>query len=412
MHRMIGSVEEGIKEFKTGKMLIMVDDENRENEGDLVIAASFANAKAINFMVTHGRGLVCLPATSQRLRELELAPMVYYNTAKMGTNFAVSIDASDHTTTGISAADRAETVRVFIDPASKPSDLARPGHVFPLEAREGGVLQRAGHTEGVVDLARLAGLYPAGVLCEILNDDGTMARLPDLEKMAARFGLKIVTIKDLIAYRMRKEKLVHRVASTKLPNKHGLWDLHLYEDSISRETHIVLAMGDIAENESVLVRVHSQCFTGDTLGSLRCDCGPQLDKAMEKIAAEGHGVIVYLQQEGRGIGLKNKLIAYELQDQGKDTVEANEALGFQPDLREYGIGAQILADLRLHKIRLMTNNPKKLIGLAGYDLQVVGRVPLVIPEHEYNKDYLRIKEEKLGHIFKDDLKEETNGKDD
>ncbi len=409
---MIGSVEEAIEEFKTGKMLIMVDDENRENEGDLVIAASFADAKAINFMVTHGRGLVCLPATPQRLRELELAPMVHYNTAKMGTSFAVSIDARDHTTTGISAADRAETVRVFIDPASKPSDLARPGHVFPLEAREGGVLQRAGHTEGVVDLARLAGLYPAGVLCEILNDDGTMARLPDLEKMAARFGLKIVTIKDLIAYRMRKEKLVHRVASTKLPNKHGLWDLHLYENSISGETHIVLAMGNIAESESVLVRVHSQCFTGDTLGSLRCDCGPQLDKAMEKIATEGHGVIIYLQQEGRGIGLKNKLIAYELQDQGKDTVEANEALGFQPDLREYGIGAQILADLGLHKIRLMTNNPKKLIGLAGYDLQVVGRVPLVIPEHEYNKEYLRIKEEKLGHIFKDDLKEETNGKDD
>ncbi len=409
---MIGSVEEGIKEFQAGKMLIMVDDENRENEGDLVIAASFADAKAINFMVTHGRGLVCLPATPQRLRELDLAPMVHYNTAKMGTNFAVSIDASDQTTTGISAADRAETVRVFIDPASKPSDLARPGHVFPLEAREGGVLQRAGHTEGVVDLARLARLYPAGVLCEILNDDGTMARLPDLEKMAVKFGLKIVTIKDLIAYRMRKEKLVHRVASTKIPNRHGIWDLHLYEDSISGETHIVLAMGNIAESESVLVRVHSQCFTGDTLGSLRCDCGPQLDKAMEKIAAEGHGVIIYLQQEGRGIGLKNKLIAYELQDQGKDTVEANEALGFQPDLREYGIGAQILADLGLHKIRLMTNNPKKLIGLAGYDLQVVGRVPLVIPEHEYNKDYLRIKEEKLGHIFKDDLKEETNGKDD
>jgi 3,4-dihydroxy 2-butanone 4-phosphate synthase/GTP cyclohydrolase II len=409
---MIVSVEEAIKEFKAGKMLIMVDDENRENEGDLVIAASFADARAINFMVTHGRGLVCLPSTPQRLRELELAPMVQYNTSKLSTNFATSIDARHNTATGISAADRAETIRVFIDPATRPSDLARPGHVFPLEAREGGVLQRAGHTEGVVDLARLAGLYPAGVLCEILKDDGTMARLPDLREMATKFGLKIVTIKDLIAYRMRKEKLVRRVASTKLPNKHGLWDLHLYENVINGENHVVLVMGNVAERESVLVRVHSQCFTGDTLGSFRCDCGPQLDTAMQKIAAEGCGVIVYLHQEGRGIGLKNKLIAYELQDQGKDTVEANEALGFQPDLREYGIGAQILAALGLHRIRLMTNNPKKLIGLAGYDLQVVGRVPLVVPEQQYNKEYLRIKAEKLGHIFKDDLKEETNGKED
>jgi 3,4-dihydroxy 2-butanone 4-phosphate synthase/GTP cyclohydrolase II len=258
----------------------------------------------------------------------------------------------------------------------------------------------------------MAGLYPAGVLCEILNDDGTMARLPDLKKMAAKFALKIVTIKDLIAYRMRKEKLVRRVTSTKLPNRHGLWDLHLYENLINGESHIALAMGTVAERESVLVRVHSQCFTGDTLGSLRCDCGPQLDKAMERIAAEGHGVIVYLQQEGRGIGLKNKIIAYELQDHGKDTVEANEALGFQPDLREYGIGAQILADLGLHKIRLMTNNPKKLVGLAGYDLQVIGRVPLVIPEHMYNKEYLRAKEVKMGHILKDNSKEETDDKDD
>ncbi|MFH0792503.1 MAG: bifunctional 3,4-dihydroxy-2-butanone-4-phosphate synthase/GTP cyclohydrolase II [bacterium] len=400
------SVSEAIEVFKTGGMLILVDDEERENEGDFILAAEFVTPEAVNFMSKHGRGLICLATTLERLDELDLGPMVVNNSSKLGTNFTVSVDARRGTSTGISAADRCRTVKVLIDPKSHPSDLMRPGHLFPLGALPGGVLQRAGHTEGSVDLARLAGLFPAAILCEIMSDDGSMARLGDLEALSHQHKIPLVTIRDLIAYRVQKEKLVHRVVTTKLPNEFGLWQLHLYENTVTGETHVALVMGDPTKHESVLVRVHSQCFTGDTLGSLRCDCNAQLQAAMKRIADEGVGVLVYMHQEGRGIGLKNKLLAYALQDQGKDTVEANEALGFKADLREYGIGAQILADIGLTNIRLMTNNPRKIVGLSAYHLRVVDRVPLEVGSGKLNEAYLEVKRAKLGHLLTKAAKKE------
>jgi len=400
------SISEAIEVFKSGGMLILVDDEERENEGDFILAAEFVTPEAINFMSKHGRGLICLATTRERLEELDLGPMVAINSAKLETNFTVSVDARRGTSTGISAADRCRTVKVLIDPKSQPSDLLRPGHLFPLGARPGGVLQRAGQTEGSVDLARLAGLFPAALLCEIMSDDGSMARLPDLEVLSRQHKIPLVTIRDLIAYRVQKEKLVRRVVTTNLPNEFGLWKLHLYENTATGETHVALVMGDPARHDSVLVRVHSQCFTGDTLGSLRCDCNAQLHAAMKRIADEGVGVLVYMHQEGRGIGLKNKLLAYALQDEGKDTVEANEALGFKADLREYGIGAQILVDIGLKKIRLMTNNPRKIVGLDGYNLSVVDRVPIEVGSGKLNEAYLEVKREKLGHLFTKAAKKE------
>ncbi len=393
------TIEEAIEDIRQGKMIILVDDEDRENEGDLTIAAEKVTPEAINFMAKHGRGLICLSLTPERVDELQLPLMVSDNTAPLGTAFTVSIEAKRGVSTGISAADRATTILTAIDPKTKPSDLIRPGHVFPLRARKGGVLVRSGQTEGSVDLARLAGLYPAGVICEIMNDDGTMARTPQLWEFAQKFQLKIVTIKDLIEYRMRKESLVKRAAVTELPTDFGIFKAIAYENLINEQCHIALVKGEISPEQPTLVRVHSQCLTGDVFGSHRCDCGEQLHQAMAMIAKEGRGVILYLQQEGRGIGLLNKLKAYELQDRGQDTVEANETLGFKADLREYGIGAQILVDLGLGKIRLMTNNPRKIVGLAGYGLSVVERVPIEIQPRQTNKRYLQAKQQKLGHLL-------------
>ena len=393
------SIEEAIQDIREGKILIVVDDEDRENEGDFIMAAEKVSPEAINFMAKHGRGLICLPTTQKRLEDLGLGMMVDKNTAKMGTPFTVSIDAIHGTTTGISAFDRAQTVKVFINPKTRPSDLARPGHIFPLAAREGGVLKRSGHTEAVVDLARLAGLYASGVLCEIMSDDGTMARLPELQQIAEKFDLKIATIADLIKYRRRTEKLVHQVAKTNLPTRFGVFQLSAYETEVEDKPYIALTMGDVTDGKPVLVRIHSSCVTGDVLHSLRCECGDQLEQAMEMIAEEGRGVLLYIHQEGRGIGLINKLKAYELQDQGCDTVEANERLGYPADLREYGIGAQVLIDLGVRKIRYMTNNPAKLAGLEGYDLEIVERVPLVVKPTNESKRYLDTKRDKLGHLI-------------
>jgi len=393
------SIEEAIQDIREGKMLIVVDDEDRENEGDFIMAAEKVSPEAVNFMAKHGRGLICLPTTQKRLEELNLSMMVDKNTAKMGTPFTISADAVRGTTTGISAFDRAHTIKVFIDPATKPSDLAKPGHVFPLAAREGGVLKRAGHTEAVVDLARLAGLYPSGALCEIMSEDGTMARLPELQALARRFGLKIATIADLIKYRRRTERLVRCVAKTHLPTKLGEFRLFAYETDVEDNPYIALTMGDVANGEPVLVRIHSSCMTGDVLHSLRCDCGGQLERAMAVIAEEGRGVLLYIYQEGRGIGLLNKLKAYELQDEGFDTVEANERLGYPADLRDYGIGAQVLIDLGVRKIRYMTNSPSKLAGLEGYDLEIVERVPLVVKPNSASLRYLETKRDKLGHLL-------------
>jgi 3,4-dihydroxy 2-butanone 4-phosphate synthase/GTP cyclohydrolase II len=393
------TIPEAIEDIKAGKFIIIVDDENRENEGDLAIAAEMITPEAINFMAKHGRGLICLPIIGQRLDELRIPLMVQENTAKFSTAFAVSIEARYKTSSGISAHDRAATVKAVLDADTKSEDLARPGHMFPIRAREGGVLVRAGHTEAIVDLARLAGLYPAGVICEIMNEDGTMARLPQLEAMADKFGIRIVSIADLITYRRRNEKLVERVAEAKLPTRYGEFVAIAYRSKVDPDEHVALVRGDISGDEPVLVRVHSECLTGDVFGSLRCDCGGQILLAMEKIAAEGRGVFLYMRQEGRGIGFHNKLKAYALQDQGLDTVEANIALGFEPDLREYGIGAQILADLGLHKIRLLTNNTKKVIGLASYGLEIVETVELRTSPTPYNLEYLKTKQKKLGHLL-------------
>jgi 3,4-dihydroxy 2-butanone 4-phosphate synthase/GTP cyclohydrolase II len=390
-------IDAAVRAFRDGEMIIVVDDEDRENEGDLTVAAEKITPDIINFMAREGRGLICMPMTERRLEELDIPLMVPQNTARFETAFCVTIEAKYATSTGISTADRAATVLAAIDPRTRPADLARPGHMFPLKARDGGVLVRAGQTEAAVDLARIAGLYPAGVICEILNPDGTMARVPELTKFAKKHKLLMITIADLINYRMRTEGLVRRVASAELPTDHGEFRAVAYESVLDRETHIALVKGDIADGQNVMVRVHSRCLTGDVFHSLRCDCGPQLDAAMRKIENEGRGVILYLNQEGRGIGLANKLRAYELQEQGLDTVEANERLGFKPDQRDYGIGVQILKDLGVRSMRLLSNNPRKLVGLEGYGLSVAEWLPLEIPASIHTERYLRTKKEKLGH---------------
>ncbi len=398
---MLTPIPELLEELRQGRMIILVDDEDRENEGDLTMAAEFATPEAVNFMATHGRGLICMPMEKERLEALELPPMTHKNTSRMTTAFHVSFEAAEGVTTGISAYDRAHTIRVAADPAATADQIARPGHVFPLCSRAGGVLVRAGQTEGSLDLMRLAGLRPAAVICEIMKDDGTMARMPDLETFAARHNLKIGAIADIIEYRRRTEKLVRRAAEVSLPTEHGDFRLIAYENDIDTYQHIALVKGEVSGGEDVLVRVHSECFTGDILGSLRCDCGKQLQKAMAMIEGEGRGVLLYLRQEGRGIGLINKLRAYELQERGMDTVEANVHLGFEADPREYGIGAQILYDLGVKSMRLMTNNPVKRAGIEGYGLKVSGRVPLEVPSNAHNKKYMKTKKEKFGHLISD-----------
>ncbi len=392
------SIEEGVAEIAAGRMLVVVDDEDRENEGDLVMAAEKATPEAINFMITHGRGLVCLPLTSERLETLRVPPMTEENTSEQGTAFHVSIGAKGRITTGISPADRCETVLAAIDPSTRPEDLSMPGHVFPLKARPGGVLERAGHTEAAVDMARLAGLTPAGVICEIINPDGTMARRPELEEFSARHGLLMVTVADLIRYRRRTERLVEKVADVTLPTRFGEFRGLGYRSLLDGRTHMALVAGDVAGRDSVLVRVHSECLTGDVFHSLRCDCGAQLEESLKRVSAEGAGVVLYIVgHEGRGIGLADKLRAYELQERGADTVEANEALGYPADLRDYGIGAQILADIGLKSIRLLTNNPRKVVGLEGYGLEIVEQVSLEVEPCPANYAYLRTKKEKLAH---------------
>jgi 3,4-dihydroxy 2-butanone 4-phosphate synthase/GTP cyclohydrolase II len=401
----IAEIEEVLEDLRDGKMIILVDDEDRENEGDLTIAAEKVTPEAINFMAKYGRGLICLSLDAEIVDRLKLPLMVYDNRTPFKTAFTVSIEASQGVTTGISAADRAHTVQTAVADDSRPEDLIQPGHIFPLRARRGGVLFRTGQTEGSVDLARLAGLKSAGVICEIMNDDGTMARLPDLEKFAQKHGLKIATVADIIAYRMRKEIFVHNAAETVLPTPFGDFKAVAFVNDIDDYEHLALVKGEIDPEKEVLVRVHSQCLTGDTFGSYRCDCGAQLEKAMELVQKEGLGVILYMQQEGRGIGLANKLKAYALQEKGRDTVEANEELGFEADLRDYGVGAQILVSLGVRKMRLMTNNPKKIIGLDGYGLEVIDRVPIEIEPRPENKEYLLTKCEKLGHLMKMDFKD-------
>jgi 3,4-dihydroxy 2-butanone 4-phosphate synthase/GTP cyclohydrolase II len=394
-------IEDAIQDIRDGKMVIVADDEDRENEGDLVCAASAVTPEIINFMATHGRGLICLALTPERADELDLRPMSEHNTEALSTAFTVSVDAAARfgVTTGISAWDRARTIQVCLDPESRPGDLRRPGHVFPLRARTGGVLRRVGQTEASVDLARLAGLNPAGVICEILNEDGTMARRPQLEEFAARHGLKFITVAQIVAYRLQRERLVHREAEAIIPTPHGDWRIIAYRNDVDQHEHVAMVKGEVEGQAGVMVRMHSECLTGDVFHSMRCDCGEQLDAAMQQIEGEGRGVIVYLRQEGRGIGLIHKLRAYNLQDEGMDTVEANEALGFRADLRDYGIGAQILLDLGLSTIRILTNNPKKIVGMDGYGLSVDEQLPLAVRPNPHNTGYLRTKRDRMGHLY-------------
>ncbi len=403
------SIEDAIREIADGRMVIVVDDEDRENEGDFIMAADKVTPAAINFMVTHGRGLVCTPLLEDRLNTLDIKPMVQDNTALLSTAFTVSVDAVEGATTGISAHDRARTIEVLLDPAARPTDLARPGHIFPLRAEKGGVLTRAGHTEATIDLARMAGLTPAGVLCEIMSEDGSMARVPELRKIADQHGLKLITIKDMIAYRRKVEMLVNQVTEVDFPTRFGSFRLFLYESRVDDHHHMALVKGEVTDGAPVLVRVHSQCLTGDLFHSMRCDCGDQLEAALNIIEKEGRGVLLYMRQEGRGIGLANKIRAYALQDRGRDTVEANEDLGFEADLRDYGVGAQILWDLGVRDIRLLTNNPRKIIGLDGHGLKIIERVPLQVEPNEFNTGYLQTKKDKLGHLISIPEREEAQG---
>jgi len=397
--RLFDQITDAVEDLKAGKIIIVVDDEDRENEGDFIMLADKATPEDINFMAKYGRGLICVAMTQERLQQLDIPPMVGRNTALMGTAFTVSVDSKYDISTGISASDRARTIQGLIDPKATGSDFARPGHIFPIAAEEGGVLKRAGHTEAVVDLARMANSTPAGVLCEIMNDNGEMARVPELLEMAKKYKMRIITVRDLIRYRHRNEVLVKKAASAIFPTKYGDFTLHAFISDLDNEEHLAIVKGDVNTKETVLVRVHSQCLTGDILGSLRCDCGDQLHTALRSIDKEGRGIVLYMRQEGRGIGLANKIKAYHLQDNGKDTVEANEELGFKPDLRDYGIGAQILFELGVRNIRLLTNNPKKIVGLEGYGLKVVERVPIEIEANEVNAGYLETKRDKMGHLI-------------
>ncbi len=396
---MFCTVEEAVEEIKNGKIVVVVDDEDRENEGDLVCAAEYVTPDIVNFMVTHGRGMVCVALTGKRLDELGLPLMVDSNSALHGTQFTVTVDAKEGTTSGISAVDRALTIKKLIDKTSTEKDFARPGHIFPLRAFDEGVLRRAGHTEAAIDLCRLANLNPAGVLCEILKENGEMARFPDLMKVVKKFNLKITSVRDIIKFRLQKENLIEKITDINFPTTHGKFKLHLYRSKVDHKKQIALVKGNINDDSPVLVRMHSECLTGDVFHSLRCDCHDQLNAALDMIERNGSGILVYMRQEGRGIGLTNKILAYKLQDEGKDTVEANEALGFKPDLRDYGIGAQILLDLGVKKIKLLTNNPKKVVGLQGYGLEIVERVPIEMPPNDNNERYLKTKRDKLGHII-------------